>query len=194
MDAHVHLIKETDCHNIICIPTTRSLAEGITTNLHQSESSTYSISTTIAPEVADLLPLGKEAADDDSSSHYPYNKTWDEACNDPCLIVHTSGSTGMPKVIYYTQRMLANPATQSLLPSVEGRLPLLREWQGCRLLTTVPPFHVSDFFCSTVFSQPHNSGRCILKVKSNRLAVTGLRWLSRLPHLYQCSGSDGTPR
>ncbi|EEA26507.1 hypothetical protein TMatcc_005213 [Talaromyces marneffei ATCC 18224] len=145
MDAHVHLIKETDCHNIICIPTTRSLAEGITTNLHQSESSTYSISTTIAPEVADLLPLGKEAADDDSSSHYPYNKTWDEACNDPCLIVHTSGSTGMPKVIYYTQRMLANPATQSLLPSVEGRLPLLREWQGCRLLTTVPPFHLLGY-------------------------------------------------
>lgn len=145
MDAHVHLIKETDCRNIICIPTTLSLAHEITTKIHQSESSTYSISTTIALEVADLLPSEKEAAEGNSNRHYPYNKTWDEACNDPCLIVHTSGSTGMPKVVYYTQRMLANPTTQSLLPPVEGRLPLLREWHGQRILTTVPPFHVRHF-------------------------------------------------
>jgi long-subunit acyl-CoA synthetase (AMP-forming) len=144
MDAHVHLIKETDCHKILYIPTTLQLAEQITINLRQSESSTYTISTTIAPEVADLLPAGKEAAENKSKSHYPYNKTWDKACNDPCVVVHTSGSTGMPKVIYYTQRMLANPVTQSLLPPVEGRLPLLREWHGCRILTTVPPFHVSQ--------------------------------------------------
>jgi long-subunit acyl-CoA synthetase (AMP-forming) len=145
MDAHVHLIKETDCHNIICIPTTLSLAHKITTTIHQSESSTYSISTTIALEVADLLPSEKNAAEDKSNRRYPYNKTWDEACNDPCLIVHTSGSTGMPKVVYYTQRMLANPMTQSRLPPVKGRLPLLREWHGQRILTTVPPFHVRHF-------------------------------------------------
>lgn len=144
-DAHVHLIKETDCHEILCIPTTLSIAEEIKTNLQQLESSDYSISTTIAPEVADLLPVGNERAEDESSSHYIYNKTWDEACNDPCLIVHTSGSTGMPKVVYYTQRMLANPITQSLLPPIEGRVPLLREWHGQRILTTVPPFHVSHF-------------------------------------------------
>lgn len=145
MDAHVHLIKETDCRNIICIPNTLSLVEEIRTNFRQAGLSDYNISTTIAPEVADLLPVGKETVADKQSSHYPYNKTWDEACNDPCLIVHTSGSTGMPKIIYYTQLMLANPITQSLLPPVEGRVPLLREWHGRRILTTVPPFHVSPF-------------------------------------------------
>lgn len=147
MDAHVHLVKETDCHTILCIPSTFSLAKDITTHFQQLQSSAYSISTILAPEVADLLPVGKEAAENELNGHYPYNKTWDEACNDPCLIIHTSGSTGMPKVIYYSQRMLANPFIVSLLPPIHGRVPLLREWHDKRLLTTVPPFHVSHFIC-----------------------------------------------
>lgn len=144
-DAHIHLIKETECHTVFYIPTTFSLVEQIITTLQQLESSAYSISTAIAPEVADLFSIGEGKAEAEPSDHYPYNRTWDEACNDPCLIVHTSGSTGMPKVVYYTQRMLANPVTQSRLPPIEGRIPMLQEWRGQRILTTVPPFHVSRF-------------------------------------------------
>lgn len=172
IDAHIYLMKETECHTVLCIPTTFSLVEKVTTNLQQLESSAYSISTTIAPEVVDLLPVRKETAEDEISGHYPYNRTWDEACNDPCLIVHTSGSTGMPKVVYYTQRMLANPITQSLLPPIEGRTPLLREWHGQRILTTVPPFHVSRVRFRFMYNK-----------STNHVAVTRLRWIPRLPHL-----------
>ena len=32
---------------------------------------------------------------------YPYNKTFEEAVRDPIVIVHTLGSTGMPKPILW---------------------------------------------------------------------------------------------
>lgn len=38
-------------------------------------------------------------------AHYPYSKTYDEGKNDPLHIAHTSGTTGNPKPIVYTQRM-----------------------------------------------------------------------------------------
>ena len=32
---------------------------------------------------------------DDGYKHYPFDKSFDEAQNEPCLILHSSGSTGM---------------------------------------------------------------------------------------------------
>lgn len=43
----------------------------------------------------------------DPIERYPYNKTFEEAKNDPYLVLHTSGSTGLPKPITYTHGSLA---------------------------------------------------------------------------------------
>jgi acyl-CoA synthetase (AMP-forming)/AMP-acid ligase II len=53
--------------------------------------------------------------------HYPYTKTWAEAKDDVVMIVHTSGSTGSPKPIYYTNAYLRRIDCDILTPPVEGR-------------------------------------------------------------------------
>ncbi|OKL60947.1 hypothetical protein UA08_03244 [Talaromyces atroroseus] len=147
MDAHVYLVKETDCHNLLCVPSTVPLVEEIIAQFQEPQAekdspSPYTISNTIVPELLDILPIEKTQEEEDR--YYPYNKRWDEACHDPCLIIHTSGSTGMPKIIYYTQRMLANPLFQSLQPPINDQPPLVNEWHG-RIFTTVPPFHLLGY-------------------------------------------------
>ena len=32
--------------------------------------------------------------------HYPFNKSFEEARLDPCIVLHTSGSTGIPKAVF----------------------------------------------------------------------------------------------
>lgn len=153
MNAHVQLIQETDCRHILCIPTTLPLAENIINNLYQSGPtsklpSSKRIPTTIVPEMIDFLPATESThpTEDDSDKYYPFNKTWNEACDDPCLIIHTSGSSGMPKVVYYTMRMLAGPVSHARLPPLKGQSTGLKEWSHRRIFITVPPFHVSWSF------------------------------------------------
>lgn len=151
MDAHVYLVKESNCHDFFCIPSTLPLAEEIITKIQQSQlASSYRMSTATVPELLELLPIDKTQNVGDI---YTYSKSWDEACDHPCLIVHTSGSTGMPKIVYYTMRMLANPMCTGLLPPVNGQPPLMHSWSG-RVFTTVPPFHVG---CSTPLHASHRA-------------------------------------
>ncbi|ROV87578.1 hypothetical protein VMCG_10605 [Cytospora schulzeri] len=45
------------------------------------------------PSLDELLPTPEDTA------HYRYEKTFDEARDEPCLILHSSGSTGDPKLV-----------------------------------------------------------------------------------------------
>ncbi|KAG9498318.1 hypothetical protein J7337_011215 [Fusarium musae] len=65
------------------------------------------------PTVAELL----EAS---SSPNYPYIKTYDEAMGDPFCILHTSGTTGLPKPIYLSNGLLATMDAARILPPFEG--------------------------------------------------------------------------
>lgn len=56
------------------------------------------------------------------SPHYPYDKTFEAAKNDPALIVHTSGSTGNPKPIIYTHDWLTRCDDDIFTPPVPGRV------------------------------------------------------------------------
>lgn len=92
------------------------------------------------PELQEWLPAVEV---DKEQPVYPYAKTWDEAKDDPCLIVHTSGSTGVPKIVTYTNDMLANVDRLRHLLPVEGCRCLVWEMPGRRLYSTIPIFHVS---------------------------------------------------
>lgn len=92
------------------------------------------------PELQAWLPAVKVDAE---QPVYPYTKTWDEAKDDPCLIVHTSGSTGVPKVVTYTNDMLVSIDRHRRLLPVEGCRCLVWETTGRRLYSTIPIFHVS---------------------------------------------------
>ena len=62
----------------------------------------------------------------DFSEHYEYNKTFEEASHDPFIVVHTSGSTGLPKPIVLYHGGVTQVDSQHLLPSLDGFEPQIR--------------------------------------------------------------------
>ncbi|ORY14412.1 hypothetical protein BCR34DRAFT_646399 [Clohesyomyces aquaticus] len=57
--------------------------------------------------------------DDTPCDHYPYTKTWEEAKNDPILVVHTSGSTGLPKPVSWSNSMFLTTDAHHTVPKLD---------------------------------------------------------------------------
>lgn len=103
------------------------------------------------------LPTLKEMLSGKTET-YPYTKTWEEAKDDTVMIVHTSGSTGVPKPIYYTNKFIGGAMDQrELIPPVPGRT--LASWSLLKrkkpFFTGTPFFHLSGilFGFTTMFCQ-----------------------------------------
>lgn len=52
--------------------------------------------------------------------HVPYTKSWEEAKNDPFAVLHTSGSTGIPKPIIWKQALMAAADAYQNIPTWNG--------------------------------------------------------------------------
>ncbi|RLL96294.1 hypothetical protein CFD26_100885 [Aspergillus turcosus] len=86
-----------------------------------------------APELDSLL---QETA----AEPYVYPKSWEEGKNDPWLVVHTSGTTGYPKPITYTNEMAAAFDVAASLPDIDEGLvhhAPMRRWY-----TPLPSLHL----------------------------------------------------
>lgn len=51
---------------------------------------------------------------------FPYTKTFDEASQDPFCIIHTSGTTGVPKPIVWSHALIGTMDAVRMLPPAEG--------------------------------------------------------------------------
>lgn len=80
--------------------------------------------------------------DESPVSHYPYERTFAEARHDPFAILHTSGSTGLPKPIVLVHGLLATMDAQRLLEPIEGRILQLLHLENSRIFSAFPNFHV----------------------------------------------------
>ena len=79
----------------------------------------------------------------DFTERYEYKKTFEEAAQDPFIIVHTSGSTGLPKPITLYHGGVATIDNQHLIPSLDGFDAQIKISEGpVRVFTSLPPFHV----------------------------------------------------
>ncbi|KAI0396543.1 acetyl-CoA synthetase-like protein [Xylariaceae sp. FL0594] len=92
----------------------------------------------IVPDIDDLL---RETHD-----VYAYEKTFEEARDDPLMIMevhsnHTSGSTGLPKPLVWTQATGAAHLNLSGSPVPDGVSSVDSLLQGKRVMVTLPPFH-----------------------------------------------------
>ena len=80
----------------------------------------------------------------------PYNFDFEQIKREPILILHSSGSTGLPKPVTMTHGSFAVVDNDRNFPKVPGRLNHdLTTWDfppGSRLYVPFPPFHLAGFF------------------------------------------------
>lgn len=135
-----------------------------------------------AVEVPDL-----EEMINTSSKPYLYNKTWEQAKDDVVLVVHTSGSTGVPKPINYTHKTLAFAEFSSLNPSIPGRVSPNTYTMIAKnkpFLSSTPFFHPSGIFfgiytifcpATAVIGPPNGvmTGKLVVEIAS-RIELNGM--------------------
>ncbi|KAL8643415.1 MAG: hypothetical protein Q9226_008395, partial [Calogaya cf. arnoldii] len=93
--------------------------------------------TDVVPELEDLLDANPVAI-------YPYTKSFEEAHMDPCLVLHTTGSTGLPKPVTWKVGILSTYEAWRTIPAVDGYVPTTEIYQQSRrAYTSMPLFHTS---------------------------------------------------
>ncbi|KAJ5287132.1 hypothetical protein N7478_002818 [Penicillium angulare] len=86
---------------------------------------------------------------------YSYEKQWEEGRLDILALLHTTGSTGMPRLIPVTLASVASGDRLHLVEPIGGKMPSLLEWEGTRMLNAMPLFHVAGLsfglFCAVFY-------------------------------------------
>jgi acyl-CoA synthetase (AMP-forming)/AMP-acid ligase II len=91
----------------------------------------------VVPELEDFLL-------DSPVAIYPYSKSFEEAWCDPCLVLHTTGSTGLPKPITWKVGILSTYEAWRTIPPVDAYVPTTEIYQQSRrAYTSMPLFHTS---------------------------------------------------
>ncbi|KAJ5930540.1 acetyl-CoA synthetase-like protein [Penicillium verhagenii] len=131
VEAQVHLFNKTDCDNLYY---------------------DQSLASMVAPWVAGragmksfaIAPLDEWVAAE--VAPFPYTKSFAEAEWEPFVVLHTSGSTGLPKPVIISHGKLALNDLHRYVPEYEGNLPWLPTWgkfDNPRYLITCPLFHTA---------------------------------------------------
>ncbi|KAF2015128.1 acetyl-CoA synthetase-like protein [Aaosphaeria arxii CBS 175.79] len=135
---HVDLIRRTDCAIL----------------LHTAGFSISHIAEKCRMETICMPELDYLLDDSQSCEHYPYNFTFEEAKNHPCVVVHTSGSTGMPKPVVWTHQALVHSDVHHKVPQFEGRPTIYGgvSDQGSRTFSALPMSHGAGLLGGMVLS------------------------------------------
>ncbi|KAF2103927.1 acetyl-CoA synthetase-like protein [Rhizodiscina lignyota] len=130
-EMHLNLLNNTEC----------------TTILHSAE---IDVRATIGSAYEGRKSHAIPSLDDlfwsmtEPAKHYSYTKTFEEARNEPYVIFHTSGSTGMPKPVPHTHGWAAAFDYQLHHPPVNGRRSVVSMIADRgRVLKGFAPWHTS---------------------------------------------------
>ncbi|KAL7626082.1 hypothetical protein AAE478_002852 [Parahypoxylon ruwenzoriense] len=100
-----------------------------------------------------FVPELEELLEETPVPIYPYTKTFAEACDDPCLVLHTTGSTGLPKPITWKVGILSTYEAWRTIPQVDGYVPTTEIYQQARrAYTSMPLFHTSGLNSAITWS------------------------------------------
>ncbi|KAL8678453.1 MAG: hypothetical protein Q9186_005191 [Xanthomendoza sp. 1 TL-2023] len=149
------------CGYKVLLPSPRNPLPTILSLMEQTESSKLVYSEEVAPLIAGLRSARPDlrfwvvgalsALLAVESPHFPYQHEFDEVKHHPILVLHSSGSTGLPKPVTMTHGTFAVIDNDRNFPSVPGRKNHdLTVWDfhstDARIYEPFPPFHLAGFF------------------------------------------------
>ncbi|CAK7211993.1 putative NRPS-like protein biosynthetic cluster [Sporothrix eucalyptigena] len=138
MDGHLAVLDKCEC--------TRWILPSHKLGHVQQILDTRSMTVVPLPEQTTLLGLDGE---DTTVPVYPFTKVFDDARQNPFVILHTSGSTGLPKPVRVPHGSLTTIDAQHLLPRIEGRGTHAQFFSERKVAySTYPNFHSAGMaFC-----------------------------------------------
>ncbi|KAK6827493.1 Non-canonical non-ribosomal peptide synthetase FUB8 [Apiospora arundinis] len=138
-EGQLNLFDKTDCHIIAYPASHRTMVEPWLKerHMHAMEVASYD----------DWFP--KEQA-----PHRPYEKTWEEGRWEPLCVLHTSGSTGLPKPIFVKHGLLAVGDAFHDYPEWQGTNFFLKEFNLLmkRQFHPMPMFHAAGLYIGSLNS------------------------------------------
>lgn len=124
---HLNVLEQADCHIFLTAANTR----------FDHVLSQRTMKTATVPKLEELL-------ENTPAPMYPYTKNFEQARNDPCLVLHTTGSTGLPKPITWRLGILSTYEAWRSIPIVDGYIPTTEVYQESkRAYNCMPLFHTS---------------------------------------------------
>ena len=88
----------------------------------------------------------------DKVNPFPFRQTWIEAKDSPFCILHTSGSTGIPKPVFVTHGTFACNDAHQLIPSLGGAPTFVHMLKQKRYFLALPLFHAACLTFSLGFN------------------------------------------
>ncbi|KIX96004.1 uncharacterized protein Z520_08259 [Fonsecaea multimorphosa CBS 102226] len=135
MAAFNSLLSGLDCQIIVTVSPEPPIVSAITAEREMKKLN--------LPSLFDLL-------DKVNVPRYPYDKTFEEARWDPILVLHTSGSTGIPKPLTYTNEFVSSIAKNISLIPPEGFRSLDVYVRTGLFFIFLPPFHIAGIAFSLI--------------------------------------------
>lgn len=127
LEAHEALFKQTKCRTLL-----------------GPASHCQELSEACGIQHVEMLTMD-QVLDTSKVEAYPWDRTFKDIASEPFVILHTSGSTGQPKMVEVTHALIATIDSQQDLPDVYGRCVTSRLWKDCKVYAAMPLFHSAGF-------------------------------------------------
>lgn len=132
-DAHLFLLESLSCTAVIYASEMAALAESLQ---ERFSSAKYISTTSFGNFLTEIHPSTR-------CGLYAYSKPYSKAYLDPVMVVHTSGTTGLPKPVIWTNDMLCSVDRLHTLPGSAAT-----QMTGQSIYSALPTFHTSGITAS----------------------------------------------
>ncbi|KAK5449789.1 hypothetical protein LTS15_008361 [Exophiala xenobiotica] len=157
-EAQYAVMKEADCHKWLCATEMKPKVEALVANRPPKALDTNSSQTESWNDTLNTVPGQPELLRDEPTHAFGYNRTLEEARWEPLVMLHTSSTTGLPKLIPLTQGYGFHEDVIQHYPKEDGLDVLTRKpFDGdCRLFLAMPLFHAGGVLLGLLKSLYHD--------------------------------------